>query len=370
MALTKYKLGELIEQCDERNESLKYTLDDVKGISIQKVFIETKADMSGVSLKPYKVVKPNEFAYVTVTSRNGEKITLARNDTEKTYIVSSSYIVFRVRNTDKLLTDYLFIYFNRPEFDRFSRFQSWGSARETFSWEDFCDVEITLPSLAAQQKVVDVYRGLLANQQSYQRGLSDLKLTCDALLDQCKREAPRISVGDILREVDFRNVDGQVTKVQGINIAKQFMPSVANTTGVDLRKYKLVQKGQFAFSGMQTGRDECIRIALSDEEKPILISPAYSVLEMKRNDVLPEYVMMWFSRHEVDRLGWFFSDASIRTNLDMDRFYEIKIPVPDLNVQKSIVDIFTMYKRRKEIGEKLKEEIQSLCPILIKGSLG
>ena len=85
MRLTKkYKLGQLIEQCDERNSELQYSIDDVKGISIQKIFIETKADMSGVSLKPYKLVKPDDFAYVTVTSRNGEKITLAHNDTDST----------------------------------------------------------------------------------------------------------------------------------------------------------------------------------------------------------------------------------------------------------------------------------------------
>ena len=95
MALINYKLGDLIEQCDERNTELLYSLEDVKGISIQKIFIETKADMEGVSLKPYKLVKPDTFAYVTVTSRNGEKITLAYNDTEDTYIVSSSYIVFK-----------------------------------------------------------------------------------------------------------------------------------------------------------------------------------------------------------------------------------------------------------------------------------
>ena len=82
MGLSKYKLGDLIELCDERNDDLKYNISDVKGISIQKIFIETKADMSGVSLKPYKLVKPDDFAYVTVTSRNGEKITLAHNDTQ------------------------------------------------------------------------------------------------------------------------------------------------------------------------------------------------------------------------------------------------------------------------------------------------
>ena len=103
MALTKYKLGDLLELSEERNEDLEYGINDVKGISIQKVFIETKADMTGVSLRPYYLVKPDDFAYVTVTSRNGEKITLAHNDTNSTYIVSSSYVVFKVKKTDLLL---------------------------------------------------------------------------------------------------------------------------------------------------------------------------------------------------------------------------------------------------------------------------
>ena len=161
MALIKYKLGDLIEQSDERNTENKYTLDNVKGISIQKIFIETKANMEGVSLKPYKLVQPDDFAYVTVTSRNGEKITLAHNKTEDTYIVSSSYIVFRVKRKDLLISDYLFMYFNRSEFDRFSRFNSWGSARETFSWEDMCDMDVELPPIDIQQKYVDIYNAML-----------------------------------------------------------------------------------------------------------------------------------------------------------------------------------------------------------------
>lgn len=188
MVLTKYKLGDLIEQTDNRNDQLIYTLDDVKGISIKKNFIETKADMKDVSLKPYKLVNANTFAYVTVTSRNGEKITLAHNTTANTYIVSSSYIVFKVKKTELLLSDYLFMYFNRPEFDRFSRFNSWGSARETFSWEDMCDIDIELPSLEIQQKYVNVYNALIENQRCYERGLDDLKLTCDAYIEDLRRK--------------------------------------------------------------------------------------------------------------------------------------------------------------------------------------
>lgn len=368
MALTKNKLGDLIEQSDERNSENQYSVDNVKGISIQKIFIETKANMEGVSLTPYKLVQPDDFAYVTVTSRNGEKITLAHNKTENTYIVSSSYIVFRVKRHDLLISDYLFMYFNRSEFDRFSRFNSWGSARETFSWEDMCDMDVELPPIDIQQKYVDIYNAMSSNQQCYERGLDDLKLTFEAIIENYKNTSIKRSVGSLLREVDYRNEKG-IQKVMGINIIKQFMPSVANVNGVDLNKYKMVSDGQFAFSGMQTGRDKCIRIALYNGQEPIIISPAYTVLEPKDNSIIPEYIMMWFLRKEVDRLGWFMSDASIRTNLDMDRFYEIEIPVPSHEIQKSIVEIFHAYNERKDINEKLKAQIKDICPILIKGSI-
>jgi len=369
MALTKYKLGDLIRLEDERNHEGKYTLNDVKGISIQKVFIETKADMQGVSLTPYILVKPDFFVYVTVTSRNGEKITLAHNDTKNTYIVSSSYVVFSISRSDILNSDYLFMYFNRPEFDRYSRFNSWGSARETFDWDTLCDMDIELPDLPTQQKYVDIYKAMVANQQSYERGLEDLKLTFDALIDDIKHRSSYKPVYELLREIDERNADNKIKEVHGINITKQFMPSVADVNGVDLKKYKLVKKNQFAFSGMQTGRDECIRIALNKNDDAVIISPAYTVFEVKDETILEEYIMMWFSRKESDRRGWFMSDSSIRSNLDLDRFYETQIPIPDEKTQKAIVDIFNVYTDRRNINEQLKAQIKDICPILIRGSL-
>lgn len=366
MALNKYKLGNLIELSENRNTELIYGIDDVKGISIQKVFIETKADMTGVSLKPYYLVKPDEFAYVTVTSRNGEKITLAHNDTNRTFIVSSSYIVFRVKRTDLLLSEYLFMYFNRPEFDRYSRFNSWGSARETFSWNEMCDVDIVLPPIDIQKKCVDTYLAMLYNQRSYERGLVDLKLSIDAIIDQYKNTEKRIPVGELLEEVDKRNYDGLYTSAQGINITKQFMPSVASSS--DLLRYKVVEKNQFAYSSMQTGRDKCIRIALLQDENSIVVSPAYTVLRKKNNSIMEEYIQIWFSRSESDRLGWFMSDSSIRANLDLSRFYEIEIPVPSMEKQIALVNIYNAYILRRSINNKLKEQIKDLCPILIKGS--
>ena len=369
MALTRYKLGELLQLEDARNSDGTYSLEDVRGISIQKKFIETKANMDGVSLQPYILVSPDSFAYVTVTSRNGERITLAHNTTQETYIVSSSYVVFSVYRRDILDSDYLFMYFNRPEFDRYARVNSWGSARETFNWEDMCDIDIVLPDLPTQQKYAAIYNATLANQKNYERGLEDLKLAFDVLLDRQKNSSPTKPLGQVFQEINIQNDDGAVTNVQGINIGKQFMPSVANMTDVDLKKYKVVKKGQFAYSGMQTGRDECIRIALYTDNEPAIISPAYSVMQVIDEEVLPEYIMMWFLRKESDRRGWFMSDASIRTNLDLPRFYEIEIPVPPLPEQKAIVEIYDTYITRREINNNLKARLKNICPILIKGSL-
>lgn len=369
MGLSKYKLGQLIRSEDERNSSNVYSLDSVRGISIQKIFIKTKADMKDVSLSPYILVKPDFFAYVTVTSRNGEKVTIAHNTTDETYIVSSSYMVFSVLRPDLLISEYLFMYFNRPEFDRYARFNSWGSARETFDWDAMCDIDIDLPDLSTQQKYVAIYKAMVANQQSYERGLEDLKLTIDTQIDKIKHTAPKLSAAELLCEVNIRNSDGAIKNVQGINISKQFMPSVADTNGVDLTKYKVVQKGQFAFSGMQTGRDECIRIALCDTEQPIIISPAYTVLGVKDQAILPEYIMLWFLRGESDRRGWFMSDSSVRTNLDLERFWEIKIPIPEEKLQIAIAELYTVYNTRKKINEQMKTQIKDICPVLIRGSL-
>jgi type I restriction enzyme S subunit len=228
---------------------------------------------------------------------------------------------------------------------------------------------LSLPDISVQRKYVDIYKAMIANQQSYERGLDDLKLTLDALMDEIKHSAERKRIIDLLIEVDNRNQTGDITNVQGINISKQFMPSIADTNGVDLTKYKIVKKGQFAFSGMQTGRDECIRIALLDKDDPIIISPAYTVFETKDDSVIAEYIMIWFSRKETDRRGWFMSDSSVRTNLDLERFYEIEIPIPDEKSQKAIVDIYTVYTMRKGINEQLKDQIKDICPILIKGSI-
>lgn len=369
MALTKYTLGDLLVRNTENNETLQYSAENVRGVLNAKGISNTKVSVEGRDLTKFLVVRPGGFIF---NHRVHDKLGLGYNTSKEVYIFTNDYVAFYVRPDVKdtiLLPDYLYMWFLRSEFDRYMLFKTYGSATLFFNWDNMCELEITLPDIAVQQKYVDIYKAMVANQQSYERGLEDLKFTFDALVDRVKHTANKRPTRELLAEVDNRNDSGAVTSVQGINISKQFMPSIADITGVDLKKYKLVQKGQFAFSGMQTGRDECIRIALYNEDAATIISPAYTVFETKDATVIPEYIMIWFSRTETDRRGWFMSDSSIRTNLDLDRFYEIEIPIPDEKIQKAIVDIFTVYTTRRKINEQLKVQLKDLCPILIRGSL-
>ncbi|MBS6794504.1 MAG: restriction endonuclease subunit S [Oscillospiraceae bacterium] len=370
MGLGKYKLGELIQIHDERNVELAYGLNDVKGISIQKEFIETKADMSGVSLKPYILVKPGCFAYVTVTSRNGEKITIAHNNTNNTYIISSSYIVFRVKRTDLLLPDYLFMYFKRSEFDRYARYNSWGSARETFSWEEMCDIDIELPDIAIQQKYVDIYNAMLENQRCYESALEDLKLVCDAYIEELSKDYQSVTIGQFIFQRDLRN-DGSlgVSSVRGIATSKEFINTKADMEGVGLNNYKVVAPGQFAYVPDTSRRGDKISLALNISENTYLVSSISIVFDTQKDILLPEYLMLFFVRSEFDRYARFHSWGSARETFDWSEMCDVQIPIPDIKIQQYIVNIYTAYLLRKEINEQLKTQVKDVCPILIKGSL-
>jgi type I restriction enzyme S subunit len=180
------KLGDYIEACDERINDGKFTLEDVRGISILKKLIPTKADMQDVSLSPYKLLHQREFSFVTVTSRNGDKISIAINGFDETYIVSSSYEVFRCIDEKRLLPEYLFILLSRAEFDRFSRFNSWGSARETFDWSELSRVLIPLPAAEVQQLIVDLYNCAEEVKNIANEAREKLKMLCPALVQKAK----------------------------------------------------------------------------------------------------------------------------------------------------------------------------------------
>lgn len=152
------RLGDYIRQVDVRNRDL--AVDNLLGLSISKQFIPSIANTIGTDMANYKVVQPRQFGYVPVTSRNGDKITVALYNGDKPCIISQAYIVFEVTDTDKLLPEYLMMWFRRPEFDRYARFKSHGSAREVFEWDEMGDVMLPVPSIEEQRKIVAEYQAV------------------------------------------------------------------------------------------------------------------------------------------------------------------------------------------------------------------
>lgn len=173
------RLGDYIRQVDVRNRDL--AVDNLLGLSISKQFIPSIANTIGTDMANYKVVQPRQFGYVPVTSRNGDKITVALYDGDKPCIISQAYIVFEVTDTDKLLPEYLMMWFRRPEFDRYARFKSHGSAREVFEWDEMCDVMLPVPSIEEQRKIVAEYQAVERRIENNRRLIASLESTAQTI---------------------------------------------------------------------------------------------------------------------------------------------------------------------------------------------
>jgi len=345
----------------------EFTVEDVKGISTEKSFITTKANMDGVSLYSYKIVKFNEFAYVPDTSRRGDKIALTYNNSKQSVLISSIYTTFKCIRLDLLIPEYLFMYFNRPEFDRYSRFNSWGSARETFSWNDFCDIEITLPDIEQQRKYVNVYLALQKNLEAYQRKIDDLKTVCDGYIEELRQNIPSKKIGSYIKRYSEKNIDKTIDSVVGLSTQKQFRVAQSRVNREELGGYKIVHPNDIAYVPT-TDTWKVLAFAVNHFEKDVVVSPIYEVFSVMKG-LNPDYLAIWLKRNEFDRYARLHSWGSARENFTFEEMQEVQIPIPDENTQQSIVNIYLAYEERQRIATQLKEQLKNLCPILIKGSL-
>lgn len=365
----KVTLGEYIVRVERANSAGAYGAEDVRGVSNTKGFMETRANIEGRSLKKFLVIEPFEFVFNRRSTRNGERLGLGFNMSDRAFILTEDYVAFRVKpEKDKELSPYfLYLYFLRDEFDRYVRSNSWGSATEFFNWEDMCRVKIPLPPIEVQRAYVDAYKGLTALIEENEALLKSLEVTAQACVAECREKWPMVLVGDYVQPFIRKNSDDLDLPFMGVNREKQIVPTSANTEIIDRRKYSVLKRGEFVFSGMQTGRDVCIRIALSEMLTDILLSPAYMTFRIdSTKPLLPEYFFMNFKVAEMDRQGWFKSDSSVRSNLDWDRFCEIEIPLPPIEVQRAIVALYHCAEEARKIAAEARLQLTQVCPAMIQ----
>ena len=364
MGLSKYRIGDLITVIDERN-SFGYR--NFYGININKEFMPTVANTNGLDESKYKVVRNKRFVFSGMQTGRDECIRLSMFNSDEPVIVSPAYTTFEVTAEDKILPTYFFIRFLSKEKDRYGSFLSDGSIRSNLDWSVYCDIEMELPSIDIQQKYVDVYNAMVANQQCYERGLNDLKLTCDAYIEELRRSMKLEQLKPYILPCDERNVHLRIKKAQGITNDKVFAApkQIADAE----QNAKIVRYGQFAYNRATTRNGEKISIAYRDGEDCV-VSSAYQVFEIKeKNKLLPEYLMMWFKRREFDRYARYMSKGSAHEFFEYSDMEEVSIPIPSIDIQQDIVNIYSAYNERKNINERLKKQIKDICPILIKGSI-
>lgn len=360
------RIGDYIRLVSNRNSD--WAITNLLGVNIYKNFMPSVANTSGVDLSKYKIIRKGQFATNIMHVNRDEILPVALYQNDEPAIVSPAYMTFEVIDKNELLPEFLMMEFQRPEFDRRAWTYCDSSVRGALEWERFCEIQIPIPNIDEQRKFVALYKGLLTNQKTYENSLADLQLICNSSMDKLKHIDNHQPLGELIKLIDIRNRDLAIRKLLGVNINKYFMASVANTSGVDLSKYKIIKKGQFATNIMHVNRDEILPVALYQNDEPAIVSPAYMTFEViDENVLLSEFLMMWFQRPEFDRRAWTYCDSSVRGGLEWSRLCEIRIPIPDIKVQEAIVTIYHTLETRKRINEQLKNTIKPLCPVLMKG---
>lgn len=368
MALNKIKIGKYIQLYSEKCGIKNLTNDKISGINKDKEFFEPSPQV-GADTSKYKIVPPGYFACNLMHVGRDVVLPIAYNHTNKNKIVSPAYQVFKFKENEELLGEYFFLYLKSPEKDRYFWFNTDSSVRDGMSWEDFVEVEIELPSLDIQKKYVNVYNTMSKNQQLYGSGLEDLKLVTEAYiqyLDGCNYE----KIGKYIKKNKKRNQAELYEKndVRGFNNEGDFIKPMRLFSG-KISSFKILSKNDFVYNSRINSTISKLSVALN-EGNELIVSPAYESFYVSKQDELdPYYLYMLLQRESFARKVLYNSFGSSTIVFDFDNLSEIEIPVPNINIQRSIANLYKTYKERKAIYDNMKKEVKDVASILLKGSL-
>lgn len=362
------RLGELIEPLDRRNNDRKFDISYVRGISNSKEIMQTKADVDENVISKFYIINPGEFIYNPRTTRMGEKVGLGFNNTNTPLLFSFNNLAFRIKESanNSVLPEYLYINFTRNNFDRFARINSWGSATEIFSYDDLFSFQIPLPSIETQKELVAVYNGLKELAEENEKLLEPLEESCQAFIVDCKKKYPMKRLGDMIEEVDIKNSDNKIKAVKSVSITKEFKETGAKVNKDELSGYKLVPPRHLSY--VQTTKNEkCFANALNTSNETYVVTSVNKVIKSKDENILDiGYLHLFLRREEFDRYAIFNSWGSAREIFAYDDLCDVQIPLPPLEIQQKIVDLYNCYEECKRISTTAREKIKNLCPALVQ----
>lgn len=358
------KLGNIIQDIDLKNKSGE--LNSVLGVNIFKRFMPSVANLTNTDLTKYKVISKNQFATNIMHVDRDERLPISLYNEEKPALVSPAYKVFGIKEGVEILPEYLMINFLRPEFDRYAWYLCDSSVRGGLEWSRFKEILIPIIPLEEQQQIVSLYNALLKNQAAYQNSLEDLQLICDSYIENLIKTEPKKRLGEYIEKITSKNSENKYNSVIGISEKKEFRLPSGKVNKENLSNHYIVNKSEFAYIP-RMNPFKPLAIALSDFDYPILVSPSYNAFKIIKNDLMSEYLKLFLSRSEFDRYAAFHAWSSTRDTFDWDNMCDVILPIPSIEKQQAIVTIYHTLETRKKLNEKLKESLQPLCPILMKG---
>ena len=365
------RLGDYIAPIERRNYTKQFGIESVRGISNTKEIMPTKAKVDEDVISKFYVIYPNEFIYNPRTTRMGDKVGLAYNYTNKPLLFSFNNLAFGIKEdkSNAILPEYLYLYLSRDEFDRYARVNSWGSATELFTFEDLSLMRIPLPSLSEQQKVVNAWKALREIKEQNEAKATPLMQLCQSYIQELKHKYPAQEIGPYIEESDKRNTTGNFGEesVRGLATSKGMIDTKANLTGVSLTTYKLVCPDEIAFVPDTSRRGDKMSLGLNETDESFLVSSISCVFGVKdKEKLLPAFLYLWFCRPEFDRYARFNSWGSAREAFSFDDMKRTKVPIPPLDVQRAIVNIYKCANEAKQIAAEADRLSREVCPALIQ----
>ncbi len=364
-----HRLGDYIREVNVRNRELRVT--QLLGLSIEKRFIPSIANTIGTDMAGYKVVCEGQFAYVPVTSRNGEKITVALLEDCDEAIISQAYTVFEVVDCEKLLPEYLMMWFRRPEFDRYARFHSHGSAREVFDWEELCDVQLPVPSIERQREIVTEYETLTRRIRLNEQMIEKLEATAQALyrhtfvdnidiqnLPQGWRIASLTDIATFLNGVACKKFEGDslpVLKIRELSQGK--IDEKSDTVGNDIPQEYVIKDGDLIFSWSAT---LFIRIWTGGE----------CVLNQHLFKVTPKGCPKWFVQIQIEKHieDWnrlISAKATSMGHIKREDLENAKVVIPNIDTMRKMDEQMSPIFHAKYLKQQEKIKLTELQSLLL-----
>ncbi len=360
------RLGDYISPRRENNSSLKYGVNLIEGVNSDGEFQPTKALTDNINLKPYKVVKHGDIVYNPSRLNIGS---LAYR-TEGMCIVSHLYQVFYIKkeHQDVLSAEFLTLYLRRNEFYRYVDYDNFGSQRAEYNLNKLSELLIPLPSPAEQQKVVNAWKAFREIKEQNEAKAAPLMQVCQSYIQELKHKYPLQEIGPYIEECNERNLDGKFTEkdVRGIATSKGLIETKAKLEGVSLKSYKLVRPKEIAFVPDTSRRGDKMSLGMNEIDKTYIVSSISSVFNVDDEYILPDFLYLWFCRSEFDRYARFNSWGSAREAFSFEDMKRCKIPIPPIDVQRAIVNIYKCANEAKQIAEEADRLSREVCPALLQ----